>query len=156
MKKAIEISEVDRFLMTTLNGVKPASAWGETSYFYNPGNKLPRGTYFATIKEKDGPNDKASNLNRDNVWRLNLGVTRSTFENLFGLPPVRPEKGQSIKGPWDFQMLDTLTPHPVYGWMSWLSVLCPKENTFEVIKPLLLDAHGRAMTTFQKRVSKIS
>jgi hypothetical protein len=38
---------------------------------------LPKGIYFATIKEKDGPNDKASELNRANVYRLSTGVSKT-------------------------------------------------------------------------------
>ena len=35
---------------------------------------LKRGIYFCTIKEKDGDNDKASNLHRYAVFRVNFGI----------------------------------------------------------------------------------
>ncbi|MCI8408234.1 MAG: hypothetical protein HFJ09_03045 [Lachnospiraceae bacterium] len=51
--------------------------------FYNPNNTLKRGIYILTIKEKDGENDKSSNLDRENIYRINVGVYKKTFINLF-------------------------------------------------------------------------
>ena len=48
--------------MSTFDGIVPMNSWGERSYFYNPGSRAARGIYFLTIKEKDGANDRASNL----------------------------------------------------------------------------------------------
>ena len=134
-----------------LEGVAPQSAWGERAYFYNPGNRFARGTYFLTIKEKDGENDRASNLKTAGDWRLNFGIQRKTFTNIFGAPPLRPAKGSVIEGPWDFTEQDVLTPHPVYGWMGWLAVKNPSLETFEFCKPLIIDAHEKARQTFMKR-----
>jgi hypothetical protein len=52
--------------------VSLATSWGETALFYNPGKRLPRGIYFATLKDHDGANDKASALHRHGVFRLSL------------------------------------------------------------------------------------
>ncbi len=150
----IEIETADRFLANEMDGVVPQSAWGEVSYFYNPGLKLKRGTYFATIKQKNGAHDRASDLDRAHVWRLNIGLTKSCYENLFGPPPARPPKGGVVQGPWDFQKLDTIMPHPVYGWMSWIAVLCPSQTTWERCIPLLHNAHSKAKTNFDRRVMK--
>ena len=136
-----------------LDGVTAKAAWGETSYFYNPGNLFARGTYFATIKEKDGENDRASALNREGVWRLSMGVRTETFDTLFGPRPSRPAKGGVVDGPWDFERLDALTPHPVYGWMGWIAVLNPSADTFERCRPLIADAHARAVAAFDKRAA---
>lgn len=53
---------VIQHLLDRFDGTRVVEAWGERSIFYNPGHKLPRGVYFATVKEKDGDNDKASCL----------------------------------------------------------------------------------------------
>jgi hypothetical protein len=53
-------------------------------FFYNPDNSLPKGIYFATIKESDGPNDKASNLDREGVFRLSIGIGKKNYQSLFG------------------------------------------------------------------------
>jgi len=151
LKSAVNIETVHQFIVDELDGVVPQNSWGESAYFYNPDNVLKRGAYFATLKEKDGENDRASNLNREGVWRLNIGVRKSTFSQIFGVSPGRPSKGEIIKGPWDFELKDNLTPHPIYGWMSWLAVNNPSFETFEKCKPLLIDAHLRAKATFLKR-----
>lgn len=152
MTKSVSIDQLHGFLLTKLEGVSPQRTWGETAYFYNPGNLLKRGTYFATIKEKDGENDKSSNLDREGVWRLNIGVPKPVFEQLFGHPPARPAKGGIVEGPWDFTEFDVLMPHPVYGWMSWLAINSPSPQSFEQCKPLLLEAHGKAKSLFEKRI----
>jgi hypothetical protein len=152
LNDAIDPQNVHAFIMENLSDVVPQNTWGETAFFYNPGNRFPRGTYFATIKEKDGDNDRASQLNTPGLWRLNFGVQRKTFQSLFGAPPARPGKGGVIEGPWDFSEHDILTPHPIYGWMGWLAVKNPGAKTFELCKPLIIDAHLKAKKTFEKRV----
>lgn len=150
-----EIATVHRFITQGLEGVNPKDAWGETSYFYNPGGVFDRGTYFATIKQQDGDNDQASDLDRNGVWRLNLGISKGAYLERFGPPPARPGKGGVIEGEWDFTALDQLTPHPVYGWMSWVSVLNPSCENWDRCLPLLLDAHERARMIFQCRLAKM-
>ena len=62
------------------------SAIGDTFFIYDPERNLPdkQQIPFATIVTKDyGEFDNASNLNRDGVYRLNVGVSRDTFRRLF-------------------------------------------------------------------------
>lgn len=138
-------------LLERFEGLHPVETWGETALFYNPHNLLKRGVYFATLKEKDGDNDSASRLNRDGVFRFNLGTTKPMFQDLFGAPPTRPAKGETIDGPWDFSALDRVMPHPVYGWMSWICVLCPSTRTIQAIDPMIEAAYAKACSNFSKR-----
>ena len=80
---------------------------------------------FATLKAKDGANDRASRLNRSNVFRFNIGISKATYEAPFGRQPARPPAGTVVDSGHDFAALDVLLPHPVYGWMAWISVLNP-------------------------------
>lgn len=146
-------AEILNDLVTRYEGTIAVDAWGETSLFYNPGHVLPRGVYFATIKEKDGANDSASKLDRDGVFRLNAGTSKPLFMERFGPPPRRPGKGGIVDGPWDFAQLNELTPHPVYGWMSWVAVLNPTPETLGEIRPLINAAYDKAVTSFRKRMS---
>jgi hypothetical protein len=146
--------EVTHYILSNFSDIVPMNSWGEQSFFINPDQKLKRGTYFSTIKEKDGENDKASNLSRDGVHRLNLGLTEKTYNTLFGEKPKRPAKGKIIDSKHDFTQLDTLTPHPIYGWMGWIAVLTPSEQTFENINPLLQDAYNKAYILTQKKIKK--
>lgn len=137
--------------LESYDGVVALTAWGETTFFYNPNRLLNRGTYFATLKEKNGPNDKASALDRKGVFRLNMGVQKSDYFDLFGLTPPRPLKGQIVAGTWDFTTLNQLTPHPIYGWMGWISILNPDKEAFKQCLPLLDSAYEKAKSTFEKR-----
>ena len=140
-----------RALLERFPGTIAVDAWGETSLFYNPGRMLPRGVYFATVKEKDGENDRASNIDREGVFRFNVGTSKPLFLERFGPPPPRPGKGQAIEGEWDFTKLDTITPHPVYGWMSWVSVLNPSAQTLEEMDDMIEAAFLKAKTAFDKK-----
>ena len=115
---------------------------GDTFFFYDPERNIDpqRRLPFATIVVKDyGDFDNASNLNRADVFRLNIGVSRDTFRALFGCPPG--EETATVTG-HDFAALDRLMPHPVYAPQSWLCVLNPSRETFEAVKPLLAEAYA--------------
>ena len=115
-------AEILNDLVTRYEGTIAVDAWGETSLFYNPGHVLPRGVYFATIKEKDGANDSASKLDRDGVFRLNAGTSKPLFMETFGPPPRRPGKGGIVDGPWDIPPRYQLPTHPFCGRFSRLHV----------------------------------
>ncbi len=151
----MQIDEIKTYILENFPGTTQKSSYGEHSFFYNPGNLLPSGTYFLTIKEHDGPNDKASQLDRENIFRLNFGASKKTFLRMFDEVPARPPKGKHIEGPYDFTALDTLMPHPVYGWSYWLCVLNPSKDTFEKILPLIQDYYQQAVKRFEKRTQAI-
>ena len=137
-------------LLARFPGTVAVEAWGETALFYNPEQILPRGVYFATVKEKDGDNDQASQIDRDGVFRFNLGTSKPLFLARFGPPPPRPGKGQAIEGDWDFTSLNSTTPHPVYGWMSWICVLNPTRQTLKGMDDMIEAAFEKAKTAFEK------
>lgn len=148
---SITIDEISDYLTQTHEGLVPTKSWGELSFFYNPAQKLPRGTYFCTLKEKDGDNDKASNLSRLGVFRLNFGLSPQTYEGVFGMRPARPAKGHAVEGAWDFTELDVLMPHPIYAWMGWVCILNPSTAIFETIKPMITNAYEHSVRNFNKR-----
>ena len=118
-------------------------AAGDTFFIYDPDRNLQdkQRFPFATIVTKDyGDFDNASNLNREGVFRLNVGVSRETFRSLFG-----------DDGTYDFAALDRLMPHPVYGRQSWVGVLNPSAETFERVKPLLREAYEIAVARVRRR-----
>jgi hypothetical protein len=135
------------------DGVVPKASWGETSLFYNPGNSLPNGVYFCTIKEKNGDNDASSDLDRDGVFRLSIGVGKVAYASILGKPPGRPSKGGIIDTGHDFTACDVLMPHPIYGWMSWVQILNPSESSFTEIFGLIEGAHKEAVAKFDKRMT---
>ena len=138
-------------ISASFGGLAPQRTWGEFTFFYNPGRLLTRGTYFCTIKEKDGENDRASELNRPGVYRLNLCLPKGDYFDRFGPLPDRPGKGGVVDGGWDFTALNRLGPHPVYAWMGWVSVLNPTDTTFEEVLPLLELSYAKAVKGFERR-----
>lgn len=135
-------------------GILPQETWGELSFFYNPDAALPRGTYFCTIKDKNGENDKASGLDRENTYRLNFGLPPKKYIELFGEKPKRPAKGCVIDGDWSFQKRNLLMPHPVYGWMGWVAILNPDQASLDGILPIMDLAYEKSKAGFNKRVNK--
>ena len=118
-------------------------AAGDTFFIYDPDRNLPdkQQLPFATIVTKDyGDFDNASNLDREGVFRFNIGVSRETFRSLFG-----------DDGTHDYTALDRLMPHPVYAPQSRVCVLNPSADTFERLKPLLREAYGIAVTRVKRR-----
>jgi hypothetical protein len=143
--------DIADYIMSQFDGLRPKDKWGETSFFYNPDDSRAHGTYFFTIKQKNGDNDKASNLDREGVYRLNFCIPQDDFLNFFQHIPQRPNKGGVIQGDYDFTALNVVTPHPVYGWMKWVSVLNPHDNTFDKIKPLIKASYDMAVKKFKAK-----
>ncbi|HTE86899.1 MAG TPA: DUF6194 family protein [Dehalococcoidia bacterium] len=138
---------ITRYVANTFSGVEvvvaspeggaPEIAWGDTFFIYEKSKKQ---FLFATIVTKDyGEYDCASNLDRPGVYRLNIGIGRQTYEVLFGPQSTSQRAGQADPD-YDFAALDRLLPHPVYGAMSWVSVLNPSDSTFHSLDPLLAEA----------------
>ncbi len=148
-------NDISDFILSNFSEIKAVDAWGEKNFFYNPDNLLKRGVYFCTLKEKDGTNDKASELDRDNIFRINFGLSKKTFLETFHTLPKRPSKGNVIDVPYDFRTLDVLTPHPIYGWMAWVSILNPSHNSWKKIKELLDESYQIACDKYSSKMTKI-
>ena len=75
-------ASISKYIRETLADVETAENFGYTFFFYSCDHKLP----FATLASSDNDYDRASSLDRPGVFRLNLGVSKQTFQSLF-----RPE-----------------------------------------------------------------
>ncbi len=131
----------------------PEIAWGDTFFIYDPGRDLEAKHRFpfATIVTKDyGDFDRASNLNRPGVFRLNVGVGKETYRSLFGDPPSPVGANGAVEPGHDFTALDRLLPHPVYATQAWVCVLNPGDATFEAVRPLLAEAYNLAVSRYAK------
>ena len=118
-------NDILSYCLSNLKDVVLVESWGERGIFYNPNGVLKRGVYVLTVKEKDGDNDKGSMLNRNNVYRVNIGLRKQTFIKKFGYIPERPSAGKIVKMDYDFTALDTSIPHTVDVLMVWICVLKP-------------------------------
>ena len=109
-------------------------------FFYDSDHNLP----FATLSATDNDCDRVSNLDRPGVFRLNIGVSKETFQSLFSTDGV-------TLSDYDFTALDRIMPHPEYAAQYFVCVLSPSEATFEALKPLLAEAYAIAVRRQAKR-----
>lgn len=112
---------------------------GQFFFSASPLSKMP----FATLISAD-IYDTASRLDRPGVFRVNVGLNKTRFVELFG--PTLPQLGADglIQTGHDFSALDVLMPHPIYGPMLWACVLNPN-TTWPQTAELLQEAHARAL-----------
>ena len=123
---------ITTYVVDAFPDVDIVTAMGATFYSLDPEKHWPNFATIVTTDEHDM--GEPSNLTaRPEVFRLNIGVSRKTFERLVG----------SVSGP-DFSALDRFVPHPVYAKQLWISILNPSNATFEAeVKTLLAEGHGR-------------
>lgn len=135
-----------------MGGVDVIEADADYYFFYDPENGKPvdHRFPFATLVTGDR-HDQASDLYRDSVFRLNVGLEKTAYESMFGTRPSWPENGAVVDTGHDYTALDRLMPHPVYSPQSWICVLNPSDETFESLRPLLTAAHQRAAESYRKR-----
>ena len=122
---------ITRAVLERYPGTKVATALGAT-FFSLDEKHWPN---FATIVTTDEHEEGApSNLSaRQGVFRLNIGVSRPTFQRLVG----------AMSEP-DYAAFDRLLPHPTYAKQLWISILNPSEATFrDIVMPLIDEAHDR-------------
>ena len=147
----MDADSVIRFITERFAGVEVGNAFGYTFFYYDPGNVLPadRRFPFATMATQDSEHDQASNLSREGVYRLNIGVEKETYRRLLGAPPVQDTA--DLSPAIDFTELGRILPHPEYAAQSWICILSPTDEIFrEVIEPLLAEAHARAVRKFEQ------
>ncbi|MGQ2904671.1 MAG: DUF6194 family protein [Neoaquamicrobium sediminum] len=125
------IADIRNFLETALPSVTVDDSTADLFFFTGEERKIP----FATIVTRDTPFDSASNLTRGDLFRLNLVTDKETFERLFG---IRTSNALD-DADFDYQALDRLFPHPLYGKMRWISVINP-ETVWENCQELLVKA----------------
>ena len=133
---------VDVLTASEGNGA-PEVAWGDSFFYYDPDLDIPDESFpFATIVTKDYPGfDEASNVNRPDVFRLNVSVGRRRFAELFGHQPAQHGEHSAA---FDYAAMDTVFPHPVYAKQGWVSMLNPGERTSDQARALITESHRRA------------
>lgn len=132
-------ASITHYLTSTFAHVETSTAFGYTFFFYSDDHKRP----FATLASSDSEHDRISNLDRPGVFRLNIGVSKQTFQSLFG-------SGADVSS-YDFTALDTIMPHPDYAAQSFICVLSPSDATFERLRPMLAEAYAIARQRHSRR-----
>ncbi|MVU78582.1 hypothetical protein GPX89_15160 [Nocardia sp. ET3-3] len=151
----MEIDEITEYI-ESLGGVLtlapgpdsgfPEIAWGDKFFYYAPDGQIPTRTQpFATIVTKNYPDDTTSDLDRPDVFRLNINPGRDAFLTHLGYPPRN-----TADHPVDASKPDTWIPHPVYASAGWVAVVAPGDGTESTAKELLTRAHSRARSNYDR------
>ena len=120
------------YLTTTYPGTDVVTIPGAWFFSLDAEKHWPNYATIVTTDEHDM--GSPSNLGaRPDVFRLNLGVDKATFERVADTD-AEP----------DYAALDTVLPHPVYAAQRWISILNPSWSTWkETVIPLIAVAHDR-------------
>lgn len=139
-----------------LPGIVTTMGSGDWFLFYDPdATTAPDQRFpFCTLVTGDRY-DAASRLDRDPAtYRVNLGVSRRRYEDLFGPAPRQAAGHEILDTGFDYTATDTLLPHPFYASMHWVCVVNPGERTRAKLAALLGQAHGLANRRYDNRHSR--
>ena len=150
----VEPEAILRDLLGLDRGLRREAYYGERAIFYNPGRAAPLGMIVASIKDRDGPNDRRARLDRKGVYRFAFCVGPAAFAERYGAVPPRPPKGGVVDllG-HDPTRLNVLAPHPVYAWMSWVQILAPSPGRYEELRPLVAESLANVRSKWKRRAA---
>lgn len=132
-------SDLETFV-AALPNVQRTENFGYAFFFVGDDHRLP----FATMANSDNEYDKVSNLNRDGVFRVNIGVSKDTFQKLVG---------QAANEAVDYTALNVFMPHPDYARQYFVCILSPAGENVEETKALIVEAHSIAETRFRRKAA---
>lgn len=132
--------EIEAFVMT-LDNVQQEENFGYTFFFVGADHRLP----FATIGHADNEFDTVSKLNRDGVFRVNIGISKKTYESL-----LMDVNSDDI----DYSVLDVFLPHPHYAKQNFVCILNPTGSNADLTKQLIIEAHTIVATRYQRRLKQ--
>lgn len=142
-------TELTAYILKTFDGVEAAHDSGNSFFFCDPENKIP----FVTIVTSDAY-DNFSDLAREGVFRLNIGIGKVTYRTMFPSEAPDAEEKGITRPDFNFAEIDQIMPHPVYGRMYWVCVLNPSPSTMETVRPLLAEAYEIAAEKHRRRTEK--
>ena len=137
--EAVTFNDVDR-MIRGYDGLRVLEAQADLFYLYDPAGDLPpeRQQPFATIVTGDHY-EKVSRLDEPGAWRLNLGLTKTTYTSLFGAVPTERDADWVLDSGHDYADRDKLMPHPFYASQHWVCIVSPTE--LAPLRPLLTEAY---------------
>lgn len=133
-------TEVEAFV-TGMENVQREDNYGYVFFFVGDDHRLS----FVTIANSDNEWDSVSNLSREGVFRVNIGVSRETFKSLI----IKPDDA-----PVDYSVLNTFLPHPEYAQQNFVCILNPSGENIEITKKLIAEAHSIATRRLERKAKK--
>ena len=133
-------AEIEAFV-AELENVQREENFGYSFFFVGDDHRLP----FVTMANSDNEFDNVSNLNREGVFRVNIGVSKETFTNLIA---------KSSSEPVDYSVLNVFLPHPEYSRQHFVCILNPSGENVETTKKLIVEAHSIAAIRLKRKAEK--
>lgn len=133
-------AEVEAFVAELENAQREEN-FGYSFFFVGADHRLP----FVSIANSDNDFDNVSNLNRAGVFRINIGVSKETFDALIAEPGSEPV---------DYSALDVFLPHPHYAPQHFVCILNPSNENIETTRRLIVEAHSIATLRLQRKTKK--
>ncbi|SFS65173.1 DUF6194 family protein [Marininema halotolerans] len=130
-------ADFETFVMALPN-VQCVKNFGYSLFFVGDDHRLP----FVSIAHSDNDFDNVSNLDREGVFRLNIGVSKATFNDLNSCLP---------DGEIDFSMVNVFLPHPHYASQHFVCILNPDGDHVVRTKQLIKEAHAIAESIHQRK-----
>lgn len=142
-------SEIIEFITSKYPRIETMPLNDDTFFFFGSERMFS----FATLVTSDA-HDPYSDLSRPDTFRFNIGISKQTYQGLFGVTKFPRDYNATIEG-YDFTAVDTLMPHPVYGRMYWVCIINPTDETFDKqVKPLIEEAYADATAKEAKKAAK--
>ena len=139
--------EIERHIIESFKGTHVVKANGDSFFFYGDEKKFP----FATIVTTDNDFDNVSKLDREDFYRVNVGIDKVTFNTLFGAIKSQPGISGYVNSGIDFTVSDEIMPHPIYGSMYWICVVNPDQKTFTTLHAYLATSYDKAVKSHDKK-----
>ena len=123
-------NELERYIRENFSHVEKDINFGYTFFFVGSDHRLP----FVTIAKSDNDYDSVSALHRDGIYRINIGVSKASFDTLF------PKANQEAT-PWDYTALNVFMPHPEYAKQHFICILNPEGEPLAQTREYIAEAY---------------
>jgi hypothetical protein len=133
-------AEAEAFI-ESLHNVQREENFGYLFFSFGDDHRLP----FVTIGQSDNEYDRVSNLDREGVFRLNIGVSKATFDSLLA---------NTDSANIDYTALNVFMPHPDYAKQHFVCILNPAGENAETTQQLIVEAHAIAAARLARRSPK--
>ena len=124
-----------------MENVEREENYGYSFFFVGEDHRLS----FVTFANSDSDYDNVSNLNRDGVFRINIGISKETYQQLIGEPGPEPV---------DYTALDVFLPHPEYSRQHYICILSPSGDNIQKTKELISEAHALAAARLRHHLAQ--
>ncbi|WP_104381609.1 DUF6194 family protein [Sphingobacterium sp. HMA12] len=128
---------IEKYLREKLDNVQEQQSFGYHLFFYGTDHRLP----FVSTADSDNEYDDVSKLNRQDIFRVNIGVSKESFAKLFSESGIE----------WDFTTLNTFLPHPHYAAQNFICILNPSGEKLIQTLQFIDEAYLIAKKRFDKK-----